>query len=336
MSKILVTGVDGQVGCRLARQLLSKNYEVWGTILNEPPYANRLKGLNLELMTGDLTDPAFAAYAVDGVDAVLHTANLVRADAFENNILATFNVVKASAARANALHGLVYVSSSAVYPNDSDVLACEYHPVDERHPCRPIGAYPLSKLIGEETVWAFARASGLAASIIRPSCIVSGDGVLEIWSVSSVCGTMRKGANHLQSELYAPEAGEPWKELRRRATSDDQPCAVTDLQGRSWVCQLVDARDVAHGILCALESNAARGEMFNISALQPIPYTEAAAILAELTATDVLEYRAPVRWVYDLDNTKARSLIGYAPKWGIRDMIEDALAFRQGKTDGLM
>ena len=88
-------------------------------------------------------------------------------------------------------------------------------------------------------------------------------------------------------------------------------------------------------MLCALESSAATGETFNISALQPIPYTEAAAIMAELTGVDALEYRAPVRWMADLDNAKARNQIGYAPKWGIRAMIEDALAFRRAETDGL-
>lgn len=335
MSKILVTGAAGQVGCRVVRQLLSRNYEVQGTVLPEDPCANRLEGLDVELLTGDLTDPTFATYAVEGVDAVLHTANIVSADAFDNNVRATFNVANACAARANALRRLVSVSSSGVYPNDSQTLACAYHPVDELHPLRPSGTYPLSKLLGEEIVWAFARESGLAAAIVRPSGIVSRDAVLGRWSVNFVCTIMRAGASHPQSELYAPDLGQPWEDLQTRAASGDQPCAVTGPRGRPWVYQLVDARDVAHGLVCALESDAATGEAFNLSAPRPIPYTEAAAVLAELTGVEVLEYCAPVRWVFDLDNTKARTWIGYTPKWGAREMIEDALAFRRGEVDGM-
>jgi nucleoside-diphosphate-sugar epimerase len=165
--------------------------------------------------------------------------------------------------------------------------------------------------------------------------MVSGDAVLDMWTVDTVSSIMRQGSTHPESELYAPAAGEPWEELKRRGVSGAQPCAATDGEGRPWLCQLVDARDVAHGAICALESNGAVGETFNVSAPVPIAYPEAAAILAELTGQEPLDYRAPVRWIYDLDNSKARERIGYAPEWGIRSMIANALAFRRGETDGL-
>jgi hypothetical protein len=37
----------------------------------------------------------------------------------------------------------------------------------------------------------------------------------------------------------------------------------------------------------------------------------------------------------DCDNTKARSKIGFQPKWGIREMIYDAIAVRAGNSDGM-
>jgi len=333
--KILVTGAAGQVGCRLVRQLLSRNYEVRGTILPDDPCANRLEGVELDLMAGNLTDEEFARRAVAGVDAVLHTANLVGDEHFHNNVRATFNVAKACAERADSLRRMVSVSSSGVYPNDSHSYACAYHPVDENHPRRPAGGYTLSKLIGEEIVRSFALASGLRAAIVRPSGILSGDAILGRWTVDFVSSIMKAGMTTPTSEMYMPDCGEPWEELKNKARSLEQPCSVTDDDGRPWLYQMVDARDVAHGIICALEADSATGEVFNISAPTPITYPEAARTIAEATGEEIFEYRAPVRWVYDLDNTKARTWIGYRPAWGIRQMVADALAFRRGETDGM-
>lgn len=370
---VLVTGADGQLGCRLVRRLLHAGYRVRGTVLPaalDPRRMNRgggmtrlrtkareslaslaralggrrprrrrhaqdpLAGLDIELATGDLRDPKFAAEALRGVDAVLHTANFVRADAFENNVVVTLNVVRECAKRAAEVRRLVYVSSSSVYPNDPHVLACQYHPVDERHPVRPVGAYSLSKLVGEKIVWAFAQETGLPATVVRPALMVSGEAVLNIWSVETACGILRQAASHPESELHAG-ADESRRELTRRARSGEQPCAITDQEGRPWICQLVDARDAAAGIVQALESKSAVGETFNISGPRAVPYPEAAAIMAELTGAAVLDFRAPVRWLYDLDNGKARTTLGYAPVWDIREMIEGALAFRSGQVDGL-
>lgn len=335
MSKVLVTGAAGQVGARLVRQLLAKNYEVRGTLLPDDPTAGRLEGLDVERVEGDLRDLDFMRKAVDGVDAVLHTANLVGAAHFENNVMCTFNVAKACAEKADDLSRLVSISSSGVYPNDSQSIACAYHPVDEDHPKRPADPYALSKLLGEEIVASFARASGLRTAIVRPSGIVSGEAILSRWSVGFVGTILKVGVTTPGSEMYLPDAGEPWHELEELASSPHQPCAATGPEGRPWMYQLVDARDVAHGLICAMEADAAVGEAFNLSAPKPITYPEAAAVMAEVTGIEALDYRAPVRWVFDLDNTKARAWIGYEPKWGLREMVEDAVQFRQGETDGL-
>lgn len=342
MNKVLVTGAAGQVGCRLVRQLLRKGYEVKGLILPDDPVRHRLAGLELQVVEGDLLDPAVATAAVADVDAVIHTANLVSplpgmddAAWFDNNVRTTFNIAQAAGDRADHLERFVSFSSSGVYPNDSHQLGCAYHPVDELHPKRPEPIYTLSKWIGEDIVRAFAASTGLRLAIVRPSGIMSGADVLSRWTSGFVAVVLEIGMKAPRSEMYIAGGGEPWQDLLTLAGDPERPCAVTDTRGRPWAYQPVDARDVARGAICALEHPAAVGEAFNLACAEPIAYPLAAQVLAEATGREMLTWQAPVRWLYDLDITKAKSWIGYQPQWGIREMIADALAFQAGETDGM-
>lgn len=342
MSKVLVTGAAGQVGSRLVRQLLARNYEVRAAILPNDPTRSRLDGLDVEVVEADLLDQEAAPKLVSGVDAVIHTANLVgrpahmsESDHFDNNVRSTLHVVRAASRRADSLTRLVHISSSAVYPNDSHVLATCYNPVDERHPLRPVGPYALGKLVTEEIVWAHIRETGLQAAVIRPTHIRSMDGILERWTVRGVASMLKTGQAHPKSALHMADGTELWHDLERAAASLDQPCDVTDDRGRPWMYQPVDARDVAHGCICALEHPAAVGEAFNVSAPRPYTFSEAAALLQERLGQPALTWRVPVRWVYDMDNAKARAMIGFQPTWGLVEMVDSALAVRRGESDGL-
>ena len=340
MAKVLVTGAAGQVGSRLVRQLLEKNYEVRGLILPEDPNRKRIDGLGIEVVEGNLMDVDTAIKVAEGVDAIIHTANLVgplpgmsQSEFFANNVQATYNIAYAASRHADKLQRFVYTSSSSVYPNDSQILATAYNPVDELHPTRPIGTYAASKLAGEAVVQALSRETGMRVSMIRPSGIVSGTAVLSRWTVGFVSIILKIGQQHPKSALYMPDGTELWHELERAASSPQQPCAITDMEGRPWIYQLIHASDAAHGLICALESPAAVGEAFNAAAPRPITYPEAAEILARIKGQEVLQWRVPVRWVFDLDISKAKSWIGYQPKWDIARMIQTAADIEEGRAD---
>lgn len=337
--KILVTGAAGQVGSRVVRQLLKRNYEVRGLILPDDPARGRLDGLDIELMEGNLLETTVAERAVEGVDAVIHTANLVsplpgmsESEFFDNNVRSTFNLARASSKWADRMRRFVHISSSSVYPNDAHIIATCYNPVDELHPLRPVGTYGLSKLLGERIVETIARETGLRTAIIRPTGICSGTAILNRWTVSFVCAILKAGQRHPKSSLFMPDGTELWRDLEAMAPGDAL-CAVYDNLGCPWIQQPVDARDVALGCVCALENDASTGEAFNVSAPRPITFNEAAYTIANATGKPVIEYKLPVRWVFDLDNTKARSMIGYRPKWGIGEMVESALKVQRGEGE---
>jgi len=336
--KVLVTGATGQVGCRLIRQLLDRNHEVRGTVWAGAPPAEleRVAGLEVDLRTGDLADLDFVRGAVQDVDAVIHTANLV-GPYFENNIQTTLQVTRACGEAAGHLDRFIYVSSSGVFPNDSHVLACAYHPVDENHPKRSTSEYNLSKMIGEQLTELAAKRTGLRTVIVRPSHVLSGEKLISQFTVNRVIGNLKSGFQNPGSELFMPNLEDPsrglelWRDVEAQAEDPGQPCSVTDLEGRPWFYQPNDARDVAHALVCALERPEALGESFNLGAPEPFTYTEGAQLLSGLSGRKLLEIKLPVRWRYDHAIGKAKSWIGYAPRGDLQTMLNDAWAVKQGQ-----
>lgn len=330
--KVLVTGATGQVGCRLVRQLLARNHEVRGTVWAGAPEAElqRVSGLDIELRHGDLLDLAHVREAVAGVDVVIHTANLV-GPYFENNVNTTLQVTRACGEAASTLDRFIYVSSSGVFPNDSHVLAPVYHPVDENHPKRITSEYNLSKLIGEQLTELAARNTGLRTVIVRPSHVLSGEKVLAQFTVQRVVGNLKSGQKNPKSELFAGEGADLWNQVEGLAEGPDQPCSVTDLNGRPWFYQPNDARDVAHALVCATERPEALGESFNLGAPEPFSYPQAARLLSELSGRPLLEVKLPVQWRYDHAIGKARGWIGYTPRGDLETMMRDAWAVKNGE-----
>ncbi|MGH2355578.1 MAG: NAD-dependent epimerase/dehydratase family protein [Chloroflexota bacterium] len=331
--KVLVTGATGQVGCRLVRQLLAANHEVRGTVWSKDPALERLAGLDVDVQAGELTDPPFVRHAVDGMDAVIHTANLV-GPYFENNVQTTLEVARACGEVADRLDRFIYVSSSGVFPNDSHVLACAYHPVDELHPKRATSEYNLSKLIGEQITELTARRTGLRTVIVRPSHVLSGDKIMQQFTVQRVVGNLKAGQQNHGSELYMADGTELWRQVEATAEDASQPCSVTDLDGRPWYYQPNDARDVAHGLVCALQRPEALGESFNLGAPEPFLFTEGARLLAEIDGQKPLELKLPVRWRYDHAIGKGKGWIGYRPHGDLHAMMRSAHAWQQGEHDG--
>jgi len=330
--KVLVTGAAGQVGCRLVRQLLDNNHEVRGTILADDPASNRLAGVDIELHEGDLTDLDYVTKAVEGRNAVIHTANLV-GPYFELNNLINLQVTRACEAFADKLERYVYTSSSGVFPNNGENVPCAYHPVDELHPKRPDSEYSMSKYFGEIMAERASRATGLRYSIVRPSHVLSETKILNQFSVARVINLLKKSQSVPGTELYMHNGTELWYDIEAKASDLSQPCSITDEDGRPWLYQPQDARDIAHCLVCALESGAALGESFNAGAPEPFPFTEGAKILAEKRGVAPLKVKVPLHYAYDHAIGKAKSLIGYNPQGDLQIMMESAFACEEGATD---
>lgn len=153
MQRLLVTGGCGYLGRELVRRAAAGGWEVRATWFQRPP-----RGDEAEWVQVDLRDQEAARRAVEGVDAVIHTAYRQGAEEWEIN-------VEGSAAVAEAARGsrLVHLSSDVVF----DGTRGRYR---EQDAPAPVNSYGRSKAEAERLV---AELHG-GATIVRTSLIYGG------------------------------------------------------------------------------------------------------------------------------------------------------------------
>src|SRR6185503_3899066 len=99
--RYLVTGATGLVGSQIVDRLLAGNDTV-RTLVLEAPLVEGLRRRGVEVLPGDLTDPADLSAAVAGVDVVIHCAGVVqmgarRSDLWAVNVEGTERLLSAAA-----------------------------------------------------------------------------------------------------------------------------------------------------------------------------------------------------------------------------------------------
>jgi nucleoside-diphosphate-sugar epimerase len=166
---VLVTGGAGFIGSSLVRSLAGDGHAV--RVLDDFSTGRKenLDGVegDLEVLEGDVRDPAAVARAVAGAEVVHHLAALPSvarsvADpraSHQVNVDGTLNVLLAAVDAG--VGRVVYASSSSVY-GDTPVL-----PKHEAMPVSPRSPYAAAKLAGEAYCRSFARVYPLQTICLR-------------------------------------------------------------------------------------------------------------------------------------------------------------------------
>lgn len=301
---VLVTGGIGFIGSHLCRQLVEEGDDViiydnfsQGNLdllkkLRMPDIADRVR-----FIKGDITDFDHVLKTLRGndIDGIIHTAAITfipaaienPAMAFRVNTLGSFNLLEAS--RVADIGKFVYISTTSTYGD------FKYTPADEEHPLDPKDIYGATKAAADRIAMSYYRTYNLPVSVIRTSSVY-GPGDLE----------KRVTKNFIENALQ----GTPMELQGGGAQRRDF----------SYV------KDVANGMVLALKSRKANGEVFNISGGKDYSIRDLAetvkgfiphAELKEVGARAVDLNRG------QLDISKARKLLGYSPEYGLRDGIKD-------------
>lgn len=164
---VLITGGAGFIGSHVARALVAKGTAV--RVLDDLSTgdAANIAGLDVELVEGDLADPAVLDRALDGVDAVVNLAARVSVpesceDPIDYDRVNGHAFVQLlQACRERGVRRVVYASSAAIY-GDSPPL-----PTPESAPLAPRSPYAAQKAANEHYGRAFSETLGLETVGLR-------------------------------------------------------------------------------------------------------------------------------------------------------------------------
>lgn len=166
--RVLVTGGAGFIGSHLVERLLRSGHEVRVIDdLSTGTNADLLSALGVELVRGDVADPAAVKEAVRGCDAVAHLAAVASVvasmerplDTLRSNVTGAVTVFQAAA--SGGVGRVVFASSAAVYGANQDL------PLSEDAREMPLSPYAADKLAGEHYLAHFHRTGACRGHAFR-------------------------------------------------------------------------------------------------------------------------------------------------------------------------
>lgn len=350
--RILITGGAGFVGSHLSDRLLREGYrvrvldnlapQVHGQEQAPPAYLDD----RVELVLGDIRDPAQVSQALKGVDVVYHFAAAVgvgqsmyqvetytdinnRGTAVLLEALIKHPVRKLVVASSMSLYGEgLYHNSAGMLcaPQERDLAALKAgewelrdHTGQNLHPLptpetktpSPSSVYALSKYDQEKLCLIVGHAYGIPTVALR---------------FFNIYGTRQALSNPYTGVLAI---------FSSRYLNDKPPKIFEDgLQRRDFI----HVQDIAQACLLALERDEANGEVFNVGSGHSYNIREIAEKIGKLLGKSQIEpeitgqYRVgDIRHCY-ADISKASKILGYRPSITLDDGLAELAGWLKSQT----
>ena len=310
--KVLVTGASGFLGSYIAQQFAADGQSV-RLLLRQTSSRRFLSGFVYEEAPGEITNPATLPAAVEGVDAVVHAAGLIKArneaEFHAVNARGTANLVRATE-QSVSVKRFVYVSSLAAHGPSTDGESRSYDA-----PANPVSAYGRSKLVAENAVRESSFAS--RAVIFRPPVIYGprDSALVPFFRLARLrVAPLLMGGHNRISIVYAEDAARAiFLAATPEAEVGGKVYSPEDGRVHTW-------RDLLAAVEEALGRRALRISAppwaFSAAALASEAFGFAARRAVSLTREKVREM-AQRHWVCSSDDL--RRDLGWAPSIDIRD-----------------
>lgn len=312
--KVLVTGGCGYIGSHTVRELQRQHYEV--VVFDNLVKGHRQAVEKAPVIVGDLLHPQeinavfqqhpdiagvihFAAYVEVG-ESMEHPQKY-----FRNNVQGSVNLLEAMSA-AGVRH-LVFSSTCAVYGTPQAV------PVTEDESYKPESVYGASKLMAEQVMQWYDRTKGIRTTPLR---YFNASGA----SFDARIGDAYKPASRLIPRLMEYILGQRDDFF---INGDDYPTP----DGTN-IRDYIHVDDLATAHIAALNYLWEGGESmaFNLGTGRGSSNMEIVNMVREVTGRDFTVRIGPRRpgdavriWA---DNSRARQVLGWQPRYGLREIIE--------------
>lgn len=307
--RVLVTGAGGFIGSHLTERLVGLGAEVkamvhynalgrWGW-LDHSPVKN-----DVQVIAGDIADRDSVRQAMTGVEVVFHLAALIGipysyhapASYVRTNVEGTLNVLQN--ARDLEVERIVHTSTSEAYGS------AQYVPIDEEHPLQGQSPYSATKIGADKLAESFYRSFDVPVATIRPF------------------------------NTYGP----------RQSARAVIPTIITQAltQSEIHLGNLTPARDLnyvvdtADGFISVASHPQAVGQVINIGTGEDISIGDLAKTILELLGKENLpivseaQRKRPDASEVDrlcADNRKAKALLGWEPKFTLREGLQQTIAW---------
>jgi UDP-glucose 4-epimerase len=319
---ILITGATGKVGRHFIDRILGSTD--YGNVSIRALCHNRLlePRERLEIVRGSIADRTVVRTAMAGITHVLHLATCKETpdDVMDVTVKGLFWLLEECRSSAFFRQIILTGGDAAVghfvYPHAVPVTE------QQEHTAYP-GCYALSKVLEETMLGQYFVQYDLSGCCLRAPWIMEKDDF--------------KYSLSFGEDVFG---GPRWRDLVGPERADEYARAgaipvMLDPRGKPIKRNFVHVGDLTEAILLALDRSEARQQTFNICMDEPVDYQQVADYLRQTRGLPAVEVQTPY-WSTWLDNTKAKFLLGWRPRYDLKRLIEDAWNCRRGQDEPRM
>lgn len=313
---VLVTGGTGLIGSHLIELLIRQGANV-RTVVHFRPLAKELID-KVEVVYGDLTKWESCVEAIKGMDYVFHAAAFVGgvgrysahpAGMFTPNIL--MNTQLLEAARLGSVERYLYTSSVSIYPENLSFF------VEDKGwdgpPERTSASYGWMKRVGELQAQAYFEEYGMKIAVVRPTNAYGPRDNFDLKSSHVVAALIRKAVER-QKPFAIWGTAEPTRDF-------------------------IHARDIARGMLLALEKNPFANPM-NLATGKSVKIIDLVHMILKLSGYEdakiLLDTNKPIgSRKRRISIAKAREKIGFVAQIPLEEGLKETINWYKSQMRAL-